>query len=195
MSELSITLPDGSVRTLPEGSPGTDLAASIGPGLAKAALAIEADGETVDLAAPLPDGAKVRILTDRDPDSLEHIRHSSAHVLAQAVLELWPGATFAGGPPIEDGFYYDFELPGGATFIDEDLERIDAKMREIIAADQTFERFELPLDEAKALMADHPYKQIFMDLAAAGDDADGEVDGGEVISFYRNTPEFVDMCR
>jgi threonyl-tRNA synthetase len=195
MSELSITLPDGSVRTLPEGSTGTDLAASIGPGLAKAALAIEADGETVDLAAPLPDGAAVRILTDRDPDALEHIRHSTAHVLAQAVLELWPSATFAGGPPIDDGFYYDFELPGGATFTDEDLERIDAKMREIIAADQSFERFELPLDEAKALMADHPYKQIFMDLAAAGDDADGEVDGGEVISFYRNTPEFVDMCR
>ena len=195
MSELTITLPDGSVRTLPDGSTGTDLAAAIGPGLAKAALAIEADGAPVDLAAPLPDGAKVRILTDRDPDALEHIRHSTAHVLAQAVLELWPGATFAGGPPIEDGFYYDFELPGGATFTDEDLERIDAKMREIIAADQPFERFELPLDDAKALMADHPYKQVFMDLAAAGEDADGEVSGGGVISFYRNTPEFVDMCR
>ncbi len=195
MSELSITLPDGSTRTLPDGSTGLDLATSIGPGLAKAALAIEADGEVLDLAAPLHDGAAVRILTDRDPDSLEHIRHSTAHVLAQAVLELWPGATFAGGPPIEDGFYYDFELPGGATFTDEDLERIDAKMREIIAADQTFERFELPLDEAKVLMADHPYKQIFMDLAASGEDADGEVSSGGVISFYRNTPEFVDMCR
>lgn len=195
MSDVSITLPDGTVRTLPEGATGTDLATSIGPGLAKAALAIEADGDTVDLGAPLPDGAKVRILTDRDADALEHIRHSTAHVLAQAVLELWPGATFAGGPPIEDGFYYDFELPGGATFTDDDLERIDAKMREIIAADQPFERFELPLDEAKALMADHPYKQVFMDLAAAGDDADGEASSGGVISFYRNTPEFVDMCR
>ena len=195
MSELSILLPDGSTRTVPENATGLDLATSIGPGLAKAALAIETDGEVTDLAAPLHDGATVRILTDRDPDALEHIRHSTAHVLAQAVLELWPGATFAGGPPIEDGFYYDFELPGGATFTDEDLERIDAKMREIIAADQTFERFELPLDEAKALMADHPYKQIFMDLAAAGDDADGEASGGGVISFYRNTPEFVDMCR
>ena len=195
MSELSILLPDGSTRTLPEDATGLDLATSIGPGLAKAALAIEVDGEVVDLAAPLHDGAKVRIITDRDPDALEHIRHSTAHVLAQAVLELWPGATFAGGPAIEDGFYYDFELPGGATFTDEDLERIDAKMREIIAADQSFERFELPLDEAKALMADHPYKQVFMDLAAAGDDADGEVSGGEAISFYRNTPEFVDMCR
>jgi len=195
MADISITLPDGSVRTLPEGSTGTDLAASIGPGLAKAALVIEEDGEPIDLAAPLHSGADVRIVTERDPDALEHIRHSTAHVMAQAVLELWPGATFAGGPAIEDGFYYDFELPGGATFTDDDLERIDAKMREIIAADQTFERFELPLDEAKTLMADHPYKQVFMDLAAAGEDADGEVGSGTEISFYRNSPEFVDMCR
>ena len=195
MSELTITLPDGSERTLPEGATGTDLAASIGPGLARAALVMAADDEPVDLSAELHDGAKVRILTDRDPDVLEHIRHSTAHVLAQAVLELWPGATFAGGPPIEDGFYYDFELPGGATFTDDDLVRIDAKMREIISADQSFERFELPLDEAKQLMADHPYKQVFMDLAAAGDDADGEASTGGTISFYRNTPGFVDMCR
>ncbi len=195
MSELTITLPDGTDRALPEGATGADLAASIGPGLAKAALVIDADGQAIDLSAPLADGSKVRILTDRDPDVVEHIRHSTAHVLAQAVLEMWPGATFAGGPPIEDGFYYDFELPGGATFTDDDLVRIDARMREIIAADQPFERFELPLGEAKALMADHPYKQVFMDLAAAGDDTDGEASGGGVISFYRNTPEFVDMCR
>ena len=195
MSELTITLPDGSDRTLPVGATGTDLAASIGPGLARAALVITADDEPIDLSAQLHDGAKVRILTDRDADVLEHIRHSTAHVLAQAVLQMWPGATFAGGPAIEDGFYYDFELPGGATFNDDDLVRIDATMREIIAADQAFERFELPLDEAKQLMANHPYKQVFMDLAAAGDDADGEASSGEMISFYRNTPEFVDMCR
>ncbi len=195
MSELSITLPDGSVRTLPVGSTGTDLAAAIGPGLAKAALVIEVDGEVVDLNANLAEDAKVRILTDRDADAVEHIRHSTAHVMAQAVLELWPGATFAGGPPIDDGFYYDFELPGGATFTDDDLAVIDAKMREIIAADQPFERFELGLDDAKALMVDHPYKRVFMDLAAAGDDADGEASGGGVISFYRNTDSFVDMCR
>ena len=133
-------------------------------------------------------------MTDRDPDALHHLRHSTAHVLAQAVLEMWPGATFAGGPAIDNGFYYDFELPGGATFTDDDLERIDSKMREIIAADQPFERFELPVDEAKELMADHPYKRAFMDLAAAGDDADGEAGAGTTISFYRNTPEFVDMC-
>ncbi len=198
MAELTITLPDGSERSLPEGSTGTDLAASIGPGLARAAIAVEVDGEPTDLAAPLHDGAKVRIITDRDPDALEHLRHSTAHVLAQAVLDMWPGATFAGGPAIEDGFYYDFELPGGATFTDADLERIEARMREIVAADQPFERFELPLGEARELMADHPYKRAFMDRAAEGDDSEGEVGGGETISFYRNTAgdrDFVDMCR
>ncbi|MFI5044537.1 MAG: aminoacyl--tRNA ligase-related protein, partial [Acidimicrobiales bacterium] len=194
MSEMSITLPDGSERSLPEGATGADLAASIGPRLAKDAVVVEVDGEPRDLNAPLADGDVVRIVTDRDPDALHHLRHSTAHVLAQAVLEMWPGATFAGGPAIDNGFYYDFELPGGATFTDDDLDRIDSKMREIIAADQPFERFELPVDEARALMADHPYKRAFMDLAAEGDDADGEAGSGATISFYRNTPEFVDMC-
>ncbi len=200
MSDISITLPDGTVRTLAEGATGTDLATAIGPGLAKAALVMEVDGSAQDLAAPLHDGEVVRFVTDRDPGALEHLRHSTAHVLAQAVLGMWPGATFAGGPPIEDGFYYDFELPGGATFSDADLERIEARMREIIAADQPFERVELPVDEARALMADHPYKRAFMDAAAAGDDAEGEASGGSTISFYWNRPPgadagFVDMCR
>ena len=195
MSDLSITLPDGSERSLPEGATGADLAASIGPRLAKDAVVVEVDGDPTDLAAPLHDGATVRIVTGKDTDALEHLRHSTAHVLAQAVLDLYPGATFAGGPPIEDGFYYDFELPDGTTFSDDDLERIDARMREIIKADQPFERFELPIAEARDLMADHPYKRVFMDLAAAGDDADGEVAGDGTISFYRNTPGFVDMCR
>jgi len=195
MSEIAITLPDGSSRSLSAGATGADLAESIGPGLARAALVIEVNGETVDLSAPLEDGAKVRIITDREDAALEHLRHSTAHVMAQAVLELWPGATFAGGPPIEDGFYYDFELPGGATFSDDDLLRVDEKMRQIIAADQPFERFELPLNQALELMSDHPYKRVFMELAAAGDLADGEVGSGTEISFYRNTDEFVDMCR
>ena len=194
MADISITLPDGSVRTLPEGSTGADLAASIGRRLAKDALVVEVDGEPRDLSTPLPDGATVRIVTITDPDAAPYLRHSTAHVLAQAVLELYPGATFAGGPAIENGFYYDFELPDGGTFDDEDLERIEAKMREIIAADQPFERFELPLDEARQLMADHPYKQVFMDLAVAGEDADGEVAGGDTISFYRNSERFADMC-
>lgn len=195
MSEIAITLPDGSSRSLSAGATGADLAESIGPGLARAALVIEVNGDAVDLSAPLEDGAKIRIITDREEAALEHLRHSTAHVLAQAVLELWPGSTFAGGPPIEDGFYYDFELPGGGSFADDDLVRIDQKMREIIAADQPFERFELPLDEALELMAQHPYKRVFMELAAAGEDADGEVGSATAISFYRNTDDFVDMCR
>ncbi|HTO00142.1 MAG TPA: threonine--tRNA ligase, partial [Microthrixaceae bacterium] len=195
MADISVLLPDGSEKVLPDGATGTDLATAIGPGLAKAALVIEEDGLAVDMSAPLHDGSKIRIITDRDQAALEHIRHSTAHVMAQAVLALFPGATFAGGPPIEDGFYYDFELPEGRGFTDDDLELIDTKMREIIAADQPFERFELPIGEARSLMADHPYKRVFMDLAAAGEDADGEAASGTEISFYRNTPEFVDMCR
>ncbi|MEX0768318.1 MAG: threonine--tRNA ligase, partial [Microthrixaceae bacterium] len=195
MSEIAITLPDGSSRSMSVGATGADLAVSIGPGLARAALVIEVNGEAKDLSEPLKDGAQIRIITDREEAALEHLRHSTAHVLAQAVLELWPGATFAGGPPIADGFYYDFELPAGQTFTDDDLVRIDEKMREIIAADQPFERFELPLDEALTLMAEHPYKRVFMELAAAGEDAEGEVGNGTEISFYRNTDEFVDMCR
>ncbi|MGI9578122.1 MAG: threonine--tRNA ligase [Microthrixaceae bacterium] len=198
MSDITISLPDGSQRLLPEGSTGAELAASIGKRLAKDALVVEVDGEPADLAAPLTNGATVRIVTRKDDGALEHVRHSTAHVLAQAVLELWPGATFAGGPAIEDGFYYDFELPDSATFSDDDLDRIAAKMREIIKANQPFERFELDLDEARELMTDHPYKRVFMDLAAGGADAEAasEADSSDgKISFYRNTADFVDMCR
>ncbi|MCB1272649.1 MAG: threonine--tRNA ligase [Microthrixaceae bacterium] len=197
MSEITIKLPDGSAKVLPAGSSGHDLASAIGKRLAKDALLVVVDGEPRDLAAELPDGAEVRIITRTDEDALEHVRHSTAHVLAQAVLELWPGATFAGGPPIEDGFYYDFELPGGASFSEDDLERIEARMREIIKADQPFERFELPLDEARELMFDHPYKQAFMDLATDHDaEAEAEADTSDGrISFYRNSDSFVDMCR
>ncbi|MCB1029104.1 MAG: TGS domain-containing protein, partial [Microthrixaceae bacterium] len=101
MSAISVTLPDGSQRELDEGSTGADLAADIGSGLAKAVLIAEVNGEPRDLSAPLPDGATVKFLTKRDPEVLEHLSHNTTHVLAQAVLEMWHGATFAGGPPIE----------------------------------------------------------------------------------------------
>lgn len=204
MAEISITLPDGSARTLPEGTTGADLAASIGKRLAKDALLVVVDGEPADLSSRLPDGADVRIVTRKDTAALEVLRHSTAHVLAQAVLELWPGATFAGGPAIENGFYYDFELPDGGSFSEDDLGRITERMRKIIEADQPFERFELPIDDARELMTDHPYKRVFMDLATrsggSGEPADAEasaeadVSGGS-ISFYRNGEGFVDMCR
>ena len=195
MSAITVTLPDGSQRELTDGATGADLAADIGSGLAKAVLIAEVNGHPSDLSAPLPDGAEVRFLTKRDPEVLEHLRHSTAHVLAQAVLDLWPGATFAGGPPIEDGFYYDFELPDGGTFSEGDLARIEERMRRIIKSNQPFERYELELDDAMAEMGDHPYKQAFMSAASGGDDSDGEAPAGETISFYRNGDGFVDMCR
>ena len=105
MSDLTITLPDGSSRTLADGATGADLAADIGPGLAKAALLVNVDGEGRDLDRPLDDGTSVSIVTAESDEGLHTLRHSTAHVLAQAVLDLWPGATHAIGPPIEHGFY------------------------------------------------------------------------------------------
>src|SRR5260221_6676919 len=156
--QISITLPDGSTRDLETGATAADLAASIGKGLAKAAVAAEVDGREVDLGTRLDDGARVAIITT-DSDRGRHVlRHSTAHVLAQAVSQLWPGAKFAIGPPIEDGFYYDFDLPGGAHFTDEDLDRIDARMREIVAENQPFAREEHTREEGLELFADQPYK-------------------------------------
>ena len=118
---IDVSLPDGSIRTLPQGATGLDLAKSIGSRLAKAAVATVINGSETDLGSPLPPGAVVAIITS-DSDAGRHVlRHSTAHVLAQAVLQLYPGAKFTIGPAIEDGFYYDFDLPGGVTFSDDDL--------------------------------------------------------------------------
>jgi threonyl-tRNA synthetase len=195
-SVITVSLPDGSQRSLEPGSTAADLAGDIGSRLAKDALIAVVDGTETDLNIGLADGAAVEIVTPGSDRGLHTIRHSTAHVLAQAVLELWPGATFAIGPAIENGFYYDFELPGGATFHDEDLERIDAKMREIIKARQPFVRTEAPVDEALTLMADHQYKRAIIEAVSSGEMADDLADeaGGDVISFYRNTDSFVDMC-
>ncbi|MCP5029822.1 MAG: threonine--tRNA ligase [Actinomycetia bacterium] len=196
MAQISVTLPDGSERSLAGDATGTDLAADIGPGLAKAAVITVVNGEERDLSARLPDGAIVSIVTADSDQGLHTIRHSTAHVLAQAVLDLWPGATYAIGPPIEDGFYYDFELPDGATFSDEDFERIEAQMAHIVAADQAFVRGEASADEGLELFADHPYKSEIIrraaDAQADSEDA-GEV-AGSVVSYYRNGDGFLDLC-
>jgi len=190
MSVIKVSLPDGSERTLPEGSSAAYLAAEIGPGLAKAALIADIDGIEADLDTTLADGANVAIVTADSDQGLHTLRHSTAHVLAQAVLELYPGATFAIGPPIEHGFYYDFDLPEAKTLSDDDLDEIDAKMREIVAADQPFVRGETSAAGARELFADHPYKKELIDTA------DGAETGGDgVISYYRNSDSFVDMCR
>src|SRR5213594_3712489 len=146
-AEIRVTLPDGSEKRLPHGSTSADLAKAIGPGLAKAALAVRVNGSVWDLTRPLPDGATVAILTDKDPQALDVLRHSSAHGRATAVRQLFPHAKIGFGPPIEDGFYYDFEVP--TPFTPEDLERIEAKMHEVVRADYPFVREEVDRAEAK----------------------------------------------
>ena len=197
MAELTITLPDGSTRNLPVGATGADLAADIGPGLAKAALVVTVDGDARDLDRVLPDGSTVSIVTADSDDGLHTIRHSTAHVLAQAVLDLWPGATYAIGPPIQDGFYYDFELPGGATFSNEDLEAIEARMRRVIDADQAFERHEADADEALELFSGHPYKQEIIEQVTSGaatGELAGEASTDGSVTYYRNGEDFIDLC-
>ena len=198
MAEITIQLPDGSQRTLPEGATASTLAESIGSRLAKAAVAAVVDGDEVDLNVPLHDGSTVAIVTNNSEEGRHVLRHSTAHVMAQAVTQLFPGAKFSIGPAIADGFYYDFELPGGRTFSENDLEAIEARMREIIKADQPFVRDEVPAAKALEIFSDQPYKceiiQRVSSGAADGEDA-GEVGSGETISVYRNTPEFVDLCR
>jgi threonyl-tRNA synthetase len=181
-SEIRVILPDGSAKPLPAGATGADLAKAIGPGLAKAALAVRVDGQVWDLGRPLPDGQRVAILTAKDPQALDVLRHSSAHVLATAVRQLFPQAKIGFGPPIEDGFYYDFEVP--QPFTPEDLAAIEAKMREVVRADYPFVREEVSAAEAKRRFGDDPLK-----LERIAD-----FTGDEVISLYTDGP-FVDLCR
>jgi len=182
MSAIKVTLPDGSVRELPAGSTGLDLAKSIGPGLAKAALAVRVDGEIRDLGRPIGRDATVSILTDRDPDALGVLRHSAAHVLATAVRKLFPTAGIGFGPAIEDGFYYDFEVP--RPFTPEDMEQIETVMAEVCEADYPFVREEVSRDEANRRFADDPLK--LERISELGED--------ETISIYTDGP-FVDLCR
>jgi len=182
VSDLRLTLPDGSVREMPAGSTGRDLAASIGAGLAKAALAIRVDGQVRDLDRPIEGDATVAILTDRDPAALELLRHSAAHILATAVRELFPGAGIGFGPPIEDGFYYDFQVD--RPFTPEDLERIEKQMAAVAERDFPFVREVVDREAANRRFADDPLK--LERIAELGDD--------ETISVYTDGP-FVDLCR
>jgi threonyl-tRNA synthetase len=203
---MRVPLPDGSVRELPDGATGADLAADIGPGLARAAMAIRAlDGERTekrdgtaydagrvrDLALPLSDGEPVEIVTAKagDGDALKLLRHDIAHVLAESVLELYPGTKVSIGPPIADGFYYDFDFPEGVTVNEGDFERIEAQMRRHVKADEPFERSEVTAAEAidRYLREDQPYKvELIEDLV--------ENEGVKTVSLYRNGA-FLDLCR
>ncbi len=182
MTAVKVTLPDGSARELPEGASPRQLAESIGPGLARAAVAARVDGKIWDLARPLEGDAAVAILTDRDADALELLRHSAAHVLATAVRELYPHAAIGFGPPIEDGFYYDFEVP--RPFTPEDLEAIERKMHEVVERDYPFMREVVDRAEANRRFKDDPLK--LERIADLGPD--------ETISVYTDGP-FVDLCR
>ncbi len=199
---IEITLPDGSSRAYERGTTAADVAASIGKRLAKATVAAKVDGDWVDVTRPLDHDAKVELITADSADGREVLRHSTAHVLAQAVVDLFPGAKYAIGPAIADGFYYDFDLPDGARFSENDLTRIEVRMREIASENQHFERQELDFDDALALFADQPYKREIIERVRAGnttDDDTGEASGEGNVSVYRNVDdgkvEFVDLCR
>jgi threonyl-tRNA synthetase len=203
---MHVTLPDGSRKELPDGATGADLAAAIGPGLARAALAIRVldgdapdkhdgtaydDGRVHDLAAPLTDGDRVEIVTANaeDLDSVQLIRHDTAHVLAAAVLELYPGTKISIGPPIGEGFYYDFEFPHGVTVSDADFEAIEAKMREHVKADEPFVREDVAAGDAieRFVREGQDYKvELIEDLIRD--------QGVPTVSLYTNNG-FTDLCR
>jgi len=171
----------------PDGASGRDVALAIGERLARAAVAVKLDGDLIDLTRPLPRGGALEIVTETTEEGRSILRHSAAHVLAQAVLTLYESATFAIGPPIADGFYYDFDI--GRPFTPEDLEAIEAKMWELVEADQPFIRE--AMDQAKALevFSDHPFKKEIIETVEPS-----EVPEGERVTVYRNNG-FVDLCR
>src|SRR3954452_15920696 len=178
---MQVVLPDGTRKDLDAGATAKDLAASIGPGLARAALAVKVDGRVRDLARPLEDGERVEIVTERSPESLELIRHDTAHVLAAAVLDLYPGTRISIGPPIEDGFYYDFEFPDGVTVSEHDLPALEEKMREHVKAQEEFTREDVTVDDALARFRaqDQPYKvELIEDLVRD--------EGVDTVSLYTN---------
>ena len=152
MSEISVTLPDGSSRSVPAGATAGDVAVAISPRLAKAALAAVVDDRLVDLSSPLRAGARVRIVTAENPDALGLVRHSTAHLLAAAVTNLFPGTQCGIGPATDEGFFYDFVVD--RPFVPEDLEAIEKKMKELASRDLPYERQMWPREEALKFFAD-----------------------------------------
>jgi threonyl-tRNA synthetase len=182
---MRVILPDSSELELPDGASGLDAARAIGPKLAEQAILLRANGSVRDLRHPLADGERIQILTTRDrddPDALYVLRHSAAHLLAEAARRLYPGTKVAIGPPIENGFYYDFEFPEPVT--EDALERLEEEIRREIAEGREWERWETSRDEARRYFEEEgePYKVELVDTA------EGE------ISFYRQG-DFVDLCR
>ena len=179
---VQVTLPDGRRLEIIEGTTGHQLAEQIGPGLAKAAVAAKINGRLVDLSAPIDNDAAVQIITVEDAEGLEVMRHSCAHIMAEAICMIWPDARLVYGPTVEDGFYYDIDLDEPVR--PEDFQRIEEKMREIIKADKPFIRREMPRSEALAKLAGDKYKTDNINRAE-----------GDVISFYSHGDGFEDLCR
>ncbi len=199
--DISVVLADGSERTVPFGFTVFQLAAMIGKRLSEDSVAARINGTLRDLDSVLSDGDQVEIVTRNSDDGRQILRHSTAHILAQAVTDLWPGTHFAIGPSIADGFYYDFELPGAKHFVDEDLVKIESRMREIVNEGQSFARSEYSIHDGLELFADQPYKREIIETVAnnlAGADDDEELEegvGDGSISVYRNSSGFVDLCK
>jgi threonyl-tRNA synthetase len=187
MSEITVTLPDGTSRRVSVGTTPRDIAAQISPGLAKAALAADLDGRLVDLTYPLNKDARLRLITDRSPEALEIYRHSTAHLMAAAVTQLFPGTQCGIGPAIDEGFYYDFVVP--RPFVPEDLEAIEKKMKELASQDLVYERQMWPREEAKAFFAarGEPLKVQLIEEKTAGNPE---------VSVYtiKDRDTFVDFC-
>jgi len=182
MSSINVRLPDGSTQSVPPGTRPIDIAKSISPRLADAAIVAQVNGQLYDLTRPLESDADLKILTAKDPESLDVYRHSTAHLLAAAVLELFPETQLGIGPPIENGFYYDFDR--ATPFTPEDLEKIEKRMWEIQARDLPYERILTPKDEGL-----RKYSDAWMKCELIGERA------GDIFSEYTLGPHFIDFCR
>ena len=183
---VDLRYPDGKVVSHPDGVTGLEVAESIGPRLARAAVAVKVDGDLFDLSRPITEGGEFAVITLESDDGLHILRHSSAHVMAQAVLDLFEGATFAIGPAIADGFYYDFEV--AEPFHRDDLVLIEKRMAEIISEDQPFERVAMSRDEALRVFAEHKFK---VEIIEGVDQS--EVSEGKEVTAYKNLG-FIDLC-
>src|SRR5437773_9071371 len=187
MSQIQVTLPDGSNRSLTSGSPVRDVAAAISPNLARAAFAGFVDGKLVDLSYPLQKDAAVRIVTDRSPEALALYRHSTAHLLAAAVTQLFPGTQCGIGPATDEGFFYDFVVQ--RPFVPEDLDAIEKKMKELADEDLVYERQMWPREEAKEFFAKRgePLKVQLIDE---------KTEGQKEVSCYtiKDKETFIDFC-
>ena len=185
MESIRVTLPDGSEQMVAKGATPLSIAESIGPRLAKSALVAKLNGQLVDLTAPIEEDTELRILTDRDSEALEVYRHSSAHLLAAAVLELYPETKLGIGPPTEQGFFYDFQRD--TPFTPEDLEKIEVRMREIVKRDPRNERVWLPREETLA-----KFKEMGEEMKCELIEDKTE---GDKISVYKTGEQFLDFCR